>query len=104
MDFGYTPEQEALRREVRAFIAEHVTPEVNAIAAMVMVATLVVIALLVAATNIRSVAGARDQPRAQPQFDEQLGQARHQARNAQVVHRGRQRGSAAAGGSPSSAR
>ena len=28
MDFGYTPEQEALRREVRAFIAEHLTPEV----------------------------------------------------------------------------
>ena len=30
MDFGYTPAQEALRREVRAFIAEHVTPEVKA--------------------------------------------------------------------------
>ena len=30
MDFGYTPEQEALRREVRAFIAEHVTDEVLA--------------------------------------------------------------------------
>ena len=30
MDFGYPPEQEALRREVRAFIAEHVTPEVMA--------------------------------------------------------------------------
>ncbi len=28
MDFGYTPEQEALRREVRAFIAAHITPEV----------------------------------------------------------------------------
>lgn len=28
MDFGYTPEQEALRQEVRAFIAEHLTPEV----------------------------------------------------------------------------
>jgi alkylation response protein AidB-like acyl-CoA dehydrogenase len=28
MDFGYAPEQEALRREVRAFIAEHLTPEV----------------------------------------------------------------------------
>jgi alkylation response protein AidB-like acyl-CoA dehydrogenase len=28
MDFGYTPEQEALRSEVRAFIAEHLTPEV----------------------------------------------------------------------------
>ncbi|MCR0982731.1 acyl-CoA dehydrogenase family protein [Roseomonas populi] len=28
MNFGYTPEQEALRREVNAFIAEHVTPEV----------------------------------------------------------------------------
>jgi alkylation response protein AidB-like acyl-CoA dehydrogenase len=28
MQFGYTPEQEALRREVLAFIAEHVTPEV----------------------------------------------------------------------------
>jgi len=28
MDFGFTPEQMALRREVRAFIAEHVTPEV----------------------------------------------------------------------------
>ncbi len=30
MDFGFTPEQEALRREVRAFIAEHVAPEVVA--------------------------------------------------------------------------
>ena len=30
MDFGYTPEQEALRREVRAFIAENVTEEVLA--------------------------------------------------------------------------
>lgn len=30
MDFGFTPEQEALRREVRAFIAEHVTAEVLA--------------------------------------------------------------------------
>ena len=28
MDFAYTPEQEALRREVRKFIREHVTPEV----------------------------------------------------------------------------
>ena len=28
MDFGYAPEQEALRKEVRAFIAEHLTPEV----------------------------------------------------------------------------
>lgn len=28
MNFGYTPEQEALRRQVTAFIAEHVTPEV----------------------------------------------------------------------------
>jgi alkylation response protein AidB-like acyl-CoA dehydrogenase len=28
MQFGYTPDQEALRREVLAFIAEHVTPEV----------------------------------------------------------------------------
>ncbi len=28
MDFGYTPAQEALRREVRAFIAAHITPEV----------------------------------------------------------------------------
>jgi len=28
MDFGYTPEQEALRQEVRAFLAEHLTPEV----------------------------------------------------------------------------
>jgi 3-oxocholest-4-en-26-oyl-CoA dehydrogenase alpha subunit len=28
MHFGYTPDQEALRREVLAFIAEHVTPEV----------------------------------------------------------------------------
>jgi len=28
MNFGYTPEQEALRREVNAFVAEHVTPEV----------------------------------------------------------------------------
>ena len=30
MDFGLTPEQEALRQEVCAFIAEHVTPEVVA--------------------------------------------------------------------------
>lgn len=30
MDFALTSEQEALRREVRAFIAEHVTPEVRA--------------------------------------------------------------------------
>ena len=30
MDFAYTPEQEALRKEVRAFIKEHVTPEVLA--------------------------------------------------------------------------
>ena len=30
MDFGYTPEQQALRREVRAFIAEHVTEDVLA--------------------------------------------------------------------------
>lgn len=30
MDFGFTPEQEALRREVRAFIAEHITPQVTA--------------------------------------------------------------------------
>jgi len=30
MDFGYTPEQEDLRREVRAFIAKHMTPEVLA--------------------------------------------------------------------------
>ena len=30
MDFGYTPEQEALRRDVCAFIAEHLTPEVVA--------------------------------------------------------------------------
>jgi len=30
MDFGFTPEQEALRRDVRAFIAEHLTPEVLA--------------------------------------------------------------------------
>jgi len=30
MDFGFTPEQEALRRQVRAFIAEHLTPEVLA--------------------------------------------------------------------------
>jgi alkylation response protein AidB-like acyl-CoA dehydrogenase len=28
MDFGYTAEQEALRQEVSAFIAEHLTPEV----------------------------------------------------------------------------
>ncbi|WP_426958602.1 acyl-CoA dehydrogenase family protein [Muricoccus radiodurans] len=28
MNFGYTPEQEALRDEVNAFVAEHVTPEV----------------------------------------------------------------------------
>jgi Acyl-CoA dehydrogenase, N-terminal domain len=28
MDFGYAPEQEALRQEVLAFIAEHLTPEV----------------------------------------------------------------------------
>jgi len=30
MDFGYTPEQEDLRRDVRAFIAEQLTPEVIA--------------------------------------------------------------------------
>ena len=30
MDFGYTTEQESLRQEVRAFIAEHVTPAVKA--------------------------------------------------------------------------
>jgi alkylation response protein AidB-like acyl-CoA dehydrogenase len=30
MDFGFTPEQEALRRQVRAFIAEHMTPAVLA--------------------------------------------------------------------------
>ena len=30
MDFGYTPEQEALRREVRAFIAENLTDDVLA--------------------------------------------------------------------------
>ena len=30
MDFGFTPEQLALREEVRRFIAEHVTPEVMA--------------------------------------------------------------------------
>jgi alkylation response protein AidB-like acyl-CoA dehydrogenase len=30
MDFGYTPEQEAIRREVRAFISENITPEVMA--------------------------------------------------------------------------
>ena len=29
MDFGWTPEQQALRQEVRRFIAEHVTPEVT---------------------------------------------------------------------------
>ena len=28
MDFGFTPEQEVLQREVRKFIAENVTPEV----------------------------------------------------------------------------
>ncbi len=30
MDFGFTPEQEALRRDVQAFIAENLTPEVLA--------------------------------------------------------------------------
>ncbi len=30
MDFGYTPEQEALRKSVRAFIAENLTPELRA--------------------------------------------------------------------------
>jgi len=30
MDFGFTPEQEALRRDVRSFIAENLTPEVLA--------------------------------------------------------------------------
>ena len=30
MDFKFTPEQEALRQDVRAFIAEHLTPEVVA--------------------------------------------------------------------------
>ena len=28
MDFAYTPEQEALRLDVQAFIAEHVTDDV----------------------------------------------------------------------------
>ena len=28
MDFAYSPQQEALRREVREFIKENVTPEV----------------------------------------------------------------------------
>ena len=30
MDFGYTAEQEAVRREVRAFIAENITDEILA--------------------------------------------------------------------------
>jgi len=30
MDFGYTPEQEALRRDVRAFIAKNMTDAVRA--------------------------------------------------------------------------
>src|SRR3989304_3633976 len=30
MDFGFTPAQEALRREVRAFIAQEIPPEVLA--------------------------------------------------------------------------
>ena len=30
MDFAFTPQQEALRREVRAFLAEEMTPEVIA--------------------------------------------------------------------------
>jgi hypothetical protein len=29
MDFGFTPENGAFRREVRQFIAEHVTPELR---------------------------------------------------------------------------
>ena len=29
MDFAYTPEQEALREEVRQFIAENITPEMR---------------------------------------------------------------------------
>ena len=28
MDFAYTPDQEALRSEVRQFIADNVTPEI----------------------------------------------------------------------------
>ena len=28
MDFGFTPDQDALREEVRKFIAENVTPEI----------------------------------------------------------------------------
>lgn len=55
------PGTETLPILMMGMIRQHVTPEVNAIAAMVMVATLVVVALLVAATNIRSVAGTRDQ-------------------------------------------
>src|SRR5437016_2679919 len=30
MDFGYTPENEAFRQEVRAFLQENVTPELRA--------------------------------------------------------------------------
>ena len=29
MDFGFTPENEAFRHEVRRFIAEHVTPDLR---------------------------------------------------------------------------
>jgi ABC-type spermidine/putrescine transport system permease subunit II len=54
------PDTETLPVLMMGMIRQHVTPEVNAIAATVMVATLVVVALLVAATNIRGVAGTRD--------------------------------------------
>lgn len=30
MDFGFTPENEAFRQEVRQFLADHVTPELRA--------------------------------------------------------------------------
>jgi ABC-type spermidine/putrescine transport system permease subunit II len=54
------PDTETLPILMMGMIRQHVTPEVNAIAALVTVATLTVVALLVAATNIRAVAGARD--------------------------------------------
>jgi ABC-type spermidine/putrescine transport system permease subunit II len=54
------PDTETLPVLMMGMIRQHVTPEVNAIAATVMVATLVAVALLIAATNIRAVAGARD--------------------------------------------
>jgi ABC-type spermidine/putrescine transport system permease subunit II len=58
------PGTETLPILMLGMIRQQVTPEVNAIAVMVMVVTLAVVAVLIAASNIRSVAGTRD--RSQP--------------------------------------